>query len=84
VGFCSVLWVQLFYFFSLSFKKNKCAASVLAYKNHDNKNWLQHRRRLGSFGFCVWVQALAVLRGWACSALLAVDVYIQLLGFLLN
>jgi hypothetical protein len=26
MGFCSVLWVQLFYFFSLSFKKNKCAA----------------------------------------------------------
>jgi len=26
VGFCSVCWLQLFYFFSLSLKKNKCAA----------------------------------------------------------
>jgi hypothetical protein len=36
MGFCSCGWVQLFYFF-LVFKKNKCAARVLAYKNHDKK-----------------------------------------------
>ena len=33
---------------------------ALAYKNHDKKNCLQHRRRLGAVGFRGWAQALAV------------------------
>ena len=37
MGFCSVCRLQLFYFFSLSFKKNKCAASAVATKTMTKK-----------------------------------------------
>jgi hypothetical protein len=65
VGFCSVLWVQLFYFFSLSFKKNKCAASVLAYKNHDKKKLAATPQKACVLWVCVLAQAFAVPVGRA-------------------
>jgi len=72
-----VLWVQLFYFFCLSFKKNKCAALRWLTKTMTKKLPATPNTAL-SFGGVSCAVALA------CSALFVVDVYILSLGFVLK
>ena len=72
--FCVLAAALLFFF--LHFKKNKCAASAVAIKTM-TKNCLQHRTPPLYFG------GVSRAVAWACLALLAAAVYIQLLGFAL-
>ena len=74
--FC--VWVQLFYFFSLSFKKNKCAASVLVTKTMTIKTDCNTEHRP-----CI-LAVLAVLWRWLVRLCSAADVYILSPGFVLK
>jgi len=52
-------WLAALLFFSV-FQKNKCAAGVLAYKNHDKKTDCNTAEGLCALAFVRWIQALAV------------------------
>jgi hypothetical protein len=62
-GFLFVCWLAALLFFFLHFKKNKCAAMCVSYKNHDKKTDCNTEHRpcilavlavlvCGLFGFC--------------------------------